>query len=102
MTCPSCMENLAHRSHRSGFRDWIASLSQRSPYRCHGCSGRFYVYRHGETSPKLRSREERAVMKLARTYRWRKWKRESLAYGATLLVLVTILYFLLQQHITGE
>ena len=102
MTCPTCKENLAHRSHRSGAKDWAVGFFQRTPYRCHGCKVRFYVYRHGETSPALRSREERSILKLARANRWRKWKRELLAYGATLVVLAVILFFLLQQRIPVE
>src|ERR1700689_2980834 len=50
MICPKCNENQAHRSRRSGFKDWAARLMMRIPYRCRACKTRSYVSLHGGKS----------------------------------------------------
>ena len=97
--CPQCNEPQAHRSHRGGFADWALGLMKRTPYRCRACKSRFYVYRHGESSTKLRTSEEQRIMKIRRKYKWKQSKRRLLAYGFCMIVLIAILFMLLQQRI---
>ena len=102
MTCPSCGEERAHRSHRSGVRDQVYRLFQMIPYRCRGCSRRFYAYRAGEKSDRMRTREEQKIMQLRRQIKWRRSRRELLAFSSGALLLVVIVYYLIQQRIVSE
>src|SRR5947209_4025069 len=102
MICTSCGEPKAHRSHRSGVKDWWMGLLKCQPYRCATCQFRFYVYRHGEKSTKLRTPEERKILEIRRRYKWKKSKRQMLAYTMVSLVLMAILYALMQQRIGGD
>ncbi len=102
MICPKCKENKAHRSRRSGFKDWVASLFLYIPYRCHACKERSYVLSYGGGSMKLRTPEERRVIKLRRGLRIKKLKRELIGYGLSSIVLILILYYFLQQRIPSE
>ena len=99
MICPQCNEPQAHRSHRGGFADWALGLMKRTPYSCRACKSRIYVYRHGESSTKLRTSEEQRIMKIRRKYKWKQSKRRLLAYGFCMIVLIAILFMLLQQRI---
>jgi hypothetical protein len=98
MICPSCKENQAHRSRRSGLKDWAVSLILHTPYRCRACKKRFYVYLHGYGVTKLRTAEERSVIKLRRSLRTQKIKRELFGYGISSLILILIMYYLFQQR----
>ena len=100
MTCPKCGEPSAHRSHRSGIKDQVLRIFQMIPYRCRKCSKRFYAYRAGEKSSRMRTAEERKIMELRRRLRWKRSKRELFAYGAGALLLVVIIYAILQQRIS--
>jgi hypothetical protein len=102
MTCPSCGEPSAHRSHRSGIKDRVLHLFQMIPYRCRKCSKRFYAYRAGEKSSRLRTPEERKIMELRRRLRWKRSKRELLAYGFGTLLLIFIIYAAIQQRISSQ
>ncbi len=102
MICPKCKENKAHRSRRSGFRDWVAGLFLQTPYRCHACRNRFYINLRGGNVLKLRSAEEKRVIKLRRELRMRQVRRQLLGYGISSIVLILILYYLFQQHIVTE
>lgn len=102
MICPKCKENKAHRSRRSGFKDWVASLAMRIPYRCRACKARSYVAMYGGSSLKLRSPEERRVIKLRRGLRMQQLKRQLIGYGISSLILVLILYYLFQQRVPSE
>lgn len=99
MICPGCNQNRAHRSHRSGIKEWVGALLHYHPYRCHACNKRFFAYRHGETSPKLRSGEERKIIRLRRQLKWKRTKRELLAYGFVTIIIVIVIYYLTQQTI---
>ncbi len=99
MICPKCKENRAHRSHRTGLKDWFARFFDEIPYRCHACDTRFYAYRGGENSEKLRTPEEMKIMQLRRTLRWKRSRRELTVYGIAALVMIFIIYYALQQRI---
>jgi hypothetical protein len=70
------------------------------PYRCSKCSERFYAYRAGEKSSKLRTSEERKIMELRRRLRWKRSRRELVAYGFGALILLAIVYTVLQQRVS--
>lgn len=103
MTCLKCGKSRAHRSHRT-LKDWALSLFSYKPYRCHECQHRFYAYRDGEKSAKLRTSEERRILKLRRSMRWKKTRGELLLYAISSLIFLAILYYIIQQRIpvTGD
>jgi hypothetical protein len=68
------------------------------PYRCGKCSARFYAYRAGEKSSKLRTNEERKLMELRRQRRWKRSRRELLGYGFGFLIMTAVVYWVLQQR----
>jgi hypothetical protein len=102
MICPHCKENRAHRSHRQNFKDRIMALFSMKPYRCHACNRRFYAYRDGETSPKLRTAEEIRIMRLRRKIRWRKSRIELAAYAICSIIVAAVIYYLIQQRVSGD
>jgi hypothetical protein len=102
MICPKCKENKAHRSRRAGFKDWVMSLTMRIPYRCRACKTRSYVFPYGGGTLKLRSAEERRVIKLRRGLRMQQLKRQLIGYGISSIILILILYYLFQQRVPTE
>lgn len=102
MICPKCNENHAHRSRRSGFVDWAAGLVLLIPYRCRACKTRSYINPHGAGSLKLRTPEERRVIKMRRSLRNKKLKRELIAYALGTLILAAIIYYFLQDRAPGS
>jgi hypothetical protein len=101
MTCPKCGKNQAHRSHRS-LLDRAVSLLSLKPYRCRDCHHRFYAYRAGERSAKLRTPEERRIMRLRRSIRWKRTRTEVLLYSVSSLIFLAILFYIIQQNITTQ
>jgi hypothetical protein len=102
VTCPKCGEQRAHRSHRSGIKDRVMRMFQMIPYRCRKCSVRYYAYRAGEKSAKMRTGEERRIMELRRRIKWKRSRRELWAYGLGALLLVLFVYSMIQQRISSE
>ena len=51
---------------------------------------------------KLRTPEERRVIKLRRTLRSQKLKRELIGYGISSIILLVLLYYLFQQRLPSE
>lgn len=78
---------------------WLAL----KPYRCHNCKHRFYAYKSGIRSTRLRSTEERRIMKLRRSIKWKRTRGELILYGISSLIFLAILYYIIQQRIgVGE
>lgn len=77
-------------------------MFQMIPYRCHGCSMRFYAYRAGEKSSTLRTREERKIIELRRKIRWKRSKGLIVAYAVASVLLLSMLYAMLRQTIHSE
>jgi hypothetical protein len=102
MICPKCNKNDAHRSHRLGFKDRFYRLFELIPYRCRSCSARFYAYRAGEGSDKLRTPEERKIIELRRKIKWKNSRKQILAYAIAGILLLGILYEMLQQTVRSE
>jgi hypothetical protein len=99
MICAVCKEPKAHRSHREGVKDWTLGLFNKTPYRCHACKARFYVYRHGEEDSRLRTAEEQRIIKLRRKYKWKQSKRQLLAFGLCALVVAVAIYMIVQERV---
>ena len=100
MVCPQCKKPSAHRSHRSNLKDRALKLFQMVPYRCHACSARFYAFRAGETSDRLRTREEQNIMRLRRKLKWKRSKIQVAAFGVGFVVFLAILYLVIQQRVS--
>lgn len=77
-------------------------MFQMIPYRCHACKSRFYAFRDGEKSDRLRTREEQKIMQLRRRLKWKRSRRELAAYGTGFLVFLFVLYMVIQQRVSGE
>jgi DNA-directed RNA polymerase subunit RPC12/RpoP len=45
MICPQCRSADCFRSHRNGFIDFLFTLINLKPWRCHTCDRRFYARR---------------------------------------------------------
>jgi hypothetical protein len=69
------------------------------PYRCRKCSRRFYAYRAGEQSSRMRTPEERKIMELRRQRKWRRSRKDLAIYGGACLVLIVIIYYAIQQNV---
>lgn len=102
MNCPKCGEDRAHRSHRSSFKDHLYRLADMIPYRCRSCQQRFYAYKAGEKNDRMRSREEQKIMRLRRQIKWRRSRRELIAFGSGAILLAIIVYYLIQQRVISE
>jgi hypothetical protein len=102
LICPNCGEQRAHRSHRSGIKDRLMRLFEMIPYRCRKCSKRFYAYRAGEKSAKMRTPEERKIMELRRRLRWKRSRRELFVYGMAAVILLVVIYMAIQQRIAAS
>ena len=74
-------------------------LFEMIPYRCRKCSKRFYAYRAGEKSSRMRTPEERKIMELRRRLAWKRSKIELMIYGAAALLLLAIIYTVIQQRV---
>jgi hypothetical protein len=96
MTCPKCGKTRAHRSHRS-FGERTLSWFGLKPYRCKDCQHRFFAYRGGEGSEKLRSPEERRILKLRRQIKWKRTKGELILYGVGTVLMLWLIYYLVNQ-----
>ena len=102
MTCVKCGEQRAHRSHRHGVKDYAYRLFHYIPYRCRNCGVRFYAYRSGEQSDRMRTREEQKIMRLRRSIKWKRSRREIAVFGIAAFLLVFLVYYLVQQRIVSE
>jgi hypothetical protein len=102
MICPNCKEPKAHRSHRAGLKDRLMRLVNQTPYRCHACKTRFYVYREGEEDSGLRTPEEQRIIKIRRKYKWKQSKRQLFAFGISAIFLIIAIYLILQDRVPAE
>ena len=99
VTCPKCNEPSAHRSHRRGLKDCIWGYFSQIPYRCKSCGVRFYAYRAGEKSDRMRTPEERRIMKIRRAIKWKRSKRELAIYLIGLLAFGLVVFYMTRQTI---
>ncbi len=98
MICPKCREDRAHRSHRSGLKEWAASLFGYYPYRCGKCGQRSVIARNAaDATGAIQSEIVRTQRRLKRARK----RLEALVYGSALLVFLAVLYYITRQHAGG-
>ena len=103
MLCPKCKTDRAHRSHRVGLMEHLASVAGFFPYACHGCQNRFLRYRHSTTEPgvSVNPGAEQEISKTRSIASRKRKQREILLYGVALLLFVAILYYLTREPSVG-
>jgi hypothetical protein len=72
------------------------------PYRCAACEKRYYAFQAGEKSDRMRTREEQKIMRLRRRMKWKRSRRELLAFGIASAIAVIVVYYLIQQRVVSE
>ena len=95
MLCPKCKTNSAHRSHRVGLQERLATFAGYHPYRCRKCEYRFPS--RGDlpqpATPGVRG-VEREISSTRGALRWKQKRRGLMLFGWALIVFCVILYFL--------
>ena len=103
MLCSKCNTDSAHRSHRVGIQEHLASLLGYHPYRCRNCGRRFQVLGHpeaGAASPAAKG-VEREITHTRSAQRRKAVRRMILLFGAALIVFAVILYYLTREPSMG-
>ena len=67
------------------------------PYRCKKCHIRYYAYLAGEKSDRMRTTEERRIMKIRRALKWKHAKRNLAVYAFGLIAFAIAAYLFTQQ-----
>ena len=100
MYCPNCKTDNAHRSHRHGLTERLASLFAIYPYRCAQCKHRFLRFRYaqGPTQGSAPSLAEREIRTTRASLRWKGKRREFFLYGAGFLLVLVFLYFVTRER----
>ncbi len=99
MLCPKCKSDHAHRSHRRGAFEHLASLFAYNPYRCRECDYRFFRFPHAdlEPAPAANAAEREVMSTRAKRVRGRK-RRELLLYGGAALLFGLLLWFIARER----
>ena len=94
MWCPNCKTDRAHRSHRKGAKEHLASLLAYYPYRCRECKHRFLRNRYESIEPPSGEHRstEREIRATRRAKDWERKKRHMTIYGVALLLFLIFLY----------
>ena len=98
--CPKCKIHHAHRSHRHGKAERLASFFAFYPYRCGHCEHRFLRFRHvaGEEPAGPPTAGEREIKSTRASLRWKVTRREVFLYGGGLMLVVAFLYFITRER----
>lgn len=105
MLCPKCKTDRAHRSHRNGVKEHLASLLAYYPYRCRECKHRFRHSRYAPTGtpPSTEHRStEREIRATRKARDWQRTKRHVAIYGIALLLFLAFLYLVTQYRGGGD
>ena len=96
MVCTECKTDSAHRSHRVGVVEHLASILGYYPYRCRNCGRRVLTNRYAEPGPVPPAVRgvEREITHTRGSLRRRAVRRGILLYGVALLLFGAILYYL--------
>jgi hypothetical protein len=95
MTCPKCNASDVRPSREAGLGDRAASWVLLKPYRCLACNRRFRAYTSPMDSNMLRKRLQKAR-------RSKATRRELVMYGIASVILAAIIYFIVQQRLSGR
>lgn len=103
MWCPKCKTDRAHRSHRAGVKEHLASLLAYYPYRCRECKHRFLRSRYESTEPPSGEHRstEREIRATRRAKDWKRKKRHMAIYGVALLLFLIFLYLVTRDRNAG-
>ena len=103
MLCPKCKADRAHRSHRNGVAERLASAAGFFPYDCHACKHHFLRYRHStaENSRAAKTAVEREIAATRSAVSWKRNQREIVLYGLALLLFAAILFYLIREPAPG-
>lgn len=101
VVCPHCKSDQAHRSHRSGLLEHLASFFSYLPYRCRECGHRFLHFSF--TLPSLKrtrsdSSTEREIRATRSFIERKRRRRELLLFGGGLLLFLVFLYFITRER----
>lgn len=104
MLCNKCQTDSAHRSHRVGFREHLASLAGYYPYRCRDCGSRFRGLRDATLEPVTAAAQgvEREISSTRGGRRRKAVRRIILLYGGALILFGAILYYLTRAPAMGS
>ena len=96
MLCAKCRTDSAHRSHRVGIREYLASMVGYYPYRCRNCGSRFRGLRKVAPEPAAPAKRgvEREIAATRGARRRKAWRRGILLYGGALILFGALLYYL--------
>lgn len=72
------------------------------PYRCKKCHIRYYAYLAGEKSDRMRTTEERRIMKIRRALKWKHWKRSLAVYALGLIAFAVAAYMFTRQSVPSQ
>ncbi len=98
MLCPKCKTDHAHRSHRRGLLELLASLVAIYPYRCRDCGLRFLKFRYSTPSLTQDPSTVREILSTRRSIAWKRKRMELLLYGAGMLLFLMFLYYISREH----
>lgn len=99
--CPKCKTDNAHRSHRRGLLEMIASVVAFYPNRCHRCKYRFLKFRYSSAEPIVDSATEREIQATRGAIQWKRKRREFLLYGVACLLFAVFLYVITRERGTS-
>jgi len=104
MWCPKCNTDHAHRSHRKGLKEHLASLLAYYPYRCRECKHRFLLSRNTEppTPPSEHRSTEREIRATRHARDWQRKKRHMTIYGVALVLFLLFLYLVTRDRGANE
>jgi hypothetical protein len=98
MLCPQCKTDNAHRSHRRGLLELLASLVAIYPYRCRDCGIRFLKLRYAASGQSEDPSAVRRVLSVRKSKVWKRKRLELFLYGAGMLLFLMFLYYISREH----
>lgn len=100
MLCPKCNTDHAHRSHRRGPAEYLASIFAVYPYRCAECGSRYLRSRYTapETPAGANCSTELEIKATRSGMKWKRTRREFLLYSAGLGFFMIFLYFITRER----
>ena len=104
MWCPKCKTDRAHRSHRKGLTEHVASVLAYYPYRCKECKHRFLLNRYAAPPgpPSEHPSTEREIRATRQARTWQRKKRNLTIYGVALVLFLAFLYLVTRDRSANQ